>query len=203
MFWFIIIRIYNKSNNYRRWKPNDIRNRKQWKSRRHSATNRDRQKENKRHNSKIQKATATRIKDYLPEGLEFNVEDNPDWIKEEKGIISTDKLEKELIYPGETVEVEVILAWKNIRNNLGAKINIAEISEVDYEGKDQLETSKISLKKYTENDKSSSKIVIMKKTAIGLKQIYINIIIVAVLIILLGIVLTKILLNKYNKRFST
>ena len=40
-------------------------------------------------------------------------------------------LQNKLLQPGESAEVEIIFTWKNDKNNLGVKTNIAEIAE-DY-----------------------------------------------------------------------
>lgn len=77
---------------------------------------------------------AKQIKDYIPEGLKFDAKDNPDWKDEGNNIITTRKLENTLLQPGKSAEVEVLLTWKNDKNNLGLKVNTAEISE-DYNEK--------------------------------------------------------------------
>lgn len=77
---------------------------------------------------------AKQIKDYIPEGLKFDAKDNPDWKDEGNNVITTRKLENTLLQPGQSAEVEVLLTWKNDKNNLGLKVNTAEISE-DYNEK--------------------------------------------------------------------
>lgn len=77
---------------------------------------------------------AKEITDYVPEGLKFVAEDNSDWIDEGNNVISTRKLENTLLQPGESAEVEVLLTWINGKDNLGLKVNTAEISE-DYNDK--------------------------------------------------------------------
>lgn len=74
---------------------------------------------------------AKEITDYIPEGLKFVAEDNSDWKDEGNNVISTRKLENTLLKPGESAEVEVLLTWINGKDNLGLKVNTAEISE-DY-----------------------------------------------------------------------
>lgn len=74
---------------------------------------------------------AKEVTDYVPKGLKFVAEDNPDWKDEGNNVISTRKLENTLLQPGESAEVEVVLTWINGNDNLGLKTNIAEISE-DY-----------------------------------------------------------------------
>ena len=72
------------------------------------------------------------ITDYIPEGLKFLPEDNPDWVDEGNNVISTRKLEGTLLKAGEGyADVEVLLTWINSKDNLGLKVNTAEISE-DY-----------------------------------------------------------------------
>ena len=76
---------------------------------------------------------ATEITDYIPEGLEFNEEDNKEfgWSKEGDNKVTTRALETKLLKPGESAEVSIIFTWKNNADNLGLKTNIAAITE-DY-----------------------------------------------------------------------
>ena len=76
---------------------------------------------------------ATEITDYVPEGLKFVVEDNPEWTDEGNNVISTRQLEGTLLQPGESAIVEVVLTWINGEDNLNLKTNVAEISEDDNE----------------------------------------------------------------------
>lgn len=77
---------------------------------------------------------AKEITDYVPEGLKFYAEDNEGWTDEGNNVISTKLLENTLLRPGESAQVTVILRWINGSENLGVKINTAEISE-DYNDK--------------------------------------------------------------------
>ena len=72
---------------------------------------------------------AKEITDYIPAGLKFVAEDNPDWKDEGNNVISTRQLENTLLQPGDSTEVEVLLTWINGADNTGLKINTAEISE--------------------------------------------------------------------------
>ena len=74
---------------------------------------------------------AQEIKDYIPDGLKFVQEDNPNWTQIEDKVIVTDELAETLLNPGESASVNVTLEWENSENNLGQKINTAEISK-DY-----------------------------------------------------------------------
>ncbi len=69
------------------------------------------------------------IKDYIPAGLKFVKEDNPDWTEVKEGVVATTKLENTLLRPGESATVEILLTWINGTDNLGKKVNIAEISK--------------------------------------------------------------------------
>ncbi|MCI8759630.1 MAG: Cys-Gln thioester bond-forming surface protein [Clostridia bacterium] len=74
---------------------------------------------------------AKEITDYIPEGLKFVAAENPDWTEKQTNIITTRKLENTLLQPGESADVEVLLTWINNSENMGLKVNLAEISE-DY-----------------------------------------------------------------------
>ena len=71
------------------------------------------------------------ITDYIPEGLKFVKEDNPDWKEVSEGVVTTDKLSGKVLQTEETAEVTIVLTWINKEDNMGLKINTAEISK-DY-----------------------------------------------------------------------
>ena len=77
---------------------------------------------------------AKEVTDYIPAGLKFVAEDNKGWTDEGNNVISTRLLENTLLQPGEFADVEVLLTWINGTDNLGLKVNTAEISE-DYNEK--------------------------------------------------------------------
>ena len=70
------------------------------------------------------------ISDYIPEGLKFVAVDNPEW-EEVDGKVVTDQLAGQILKPGESKEVTIILTWINREDNMGLKVNVAEISK-DY-----------------------------------------------------------------------
>ena len=72
---------------------------------------------------------ATEIKDYIPEGLEFILEENTQWTKGSDNTITTNALAEKLLKPGETASVQVTLKWINNEENFGVKTNVAEISK--------------------------------------------------------------------------
>ena len=80
---------------------------------------------------------AKEITDYIPEGLRFVQEDNPDWYTREpldgRERVATKLLENTLLQPGESATVSLILTWINGQDNMGLKTNIAEISQDDNE----------------------------------------------------------------------
>ena len=68
------------------------------------------------------------IRDDIPNGLKFVQEDNPTW-KEENGKIVTEELSGTVLQPKESAEVTIVLTWINDANNMGVKINTAEIEK--------------------------------------------------------------------------
>ena len=71
------------------------------------------------------------IKDYIPDGLRFNAADNPKWTQLSEKEVVTDQCKDVLLKPGESTTVEIVLTWENSGENLGLKVNWAEISK-DY-----------------------------------------------------------------------
>lgn len=75
---------------------------------------------------------ATEITDYIPDGLKFVQEDNKQWTPSNvANVVTTNALAKTLLKPGAKASVNITLEWINGENNLGQKVNVAEISE-DY-----------------------------------------------------------------------
>ena len=76
---------------------------------------------------------ATEITDRIPDGLEFYEEDNTEynWKTEEDGKVTTDYLKDTLLQPGESAIIQIVLRWRKDENNLGQKVNVAEISDDD------------------------------------------------------------------------
>ena len=115
-------------------------------------------------------------------------EDNPDW-EEKDGKIVTRKLENTLLQPGESATVEVILTWINDDENLGLKVNIAEISE-DYNEDDAKDIdSTPDNQKEGEDDIDDAPVMLTVKT--GNMPPYITLILVILLMLASGIILIK------------
>ena len=134
---------------------------------------------------------ATEITDYVPEGLVFKAEDNPNWKDEGNNVISTRQLMGITIQPGESAEVEVILTWINGDDNLGPKTNVAEISE-DYNeenvpDRDSTPDNKVE----REDDIDEATVLLSVNQGGGIQSIYINLTLIFLSIILVGGILIK------------
>lgn len=69
--------------------------------------------------------TAGIVTDQIPEGLEFYAEDNVDYWQLKDGVAITDKLDGELIEPGEYKELEIVLRCTNLGDKVGLQTNKA------------------------------------------------------------------------------
>ena len=74
---------------------------------------------------------AKEVTDYIPQGLVFNPADNEGWTQTAPNVAVTDAIANTLLNPGESAEVSIVLTWVNNANNMGVKLNTAEISK-DY-----------------------------------------------------------------------
>ncbi len=72
---------------------------------------------------------AKKIVDYLPEGVGFNTELNKDWYLSKNGNVYNASLENELIQPGESKQIKLVVTKKITEESLGELINSAEIYE--------------------------------------------------------------------------
>jgi hypothetical protein len=135
---------------------------------------------------------AKEITDYVPNGLKFYAEDNTGWKDEGNNVISTRLLENKLLKPGESATVKVILRWINGENNLGTKVNVAEISEDDNEKHIPDRDSTPDNKKEGEDDIDDAAVVLSIRT--GLTEnimLYVGGGLIALVILAGGIVLIK------------
>ena len=77
---------------------------------------------------------AKKIVDYLPKGVGFSTELNKDWYLSDNGNVYNASLANELIQPGESKEVTLVLTKKITEDSLGDPINNnAEIYEASNE----------------------------------------------------------------------
>lgn len=106
---------------------------------------------------------ANEIADYIPQGFKFVKEDNINWY-ESDGRLITNELETSLLQPGESATVKLILTWDNASDNVGLKINTAEISKdnnnSDTPDKDSTPGNKVP----GEDDIDSAQLLITIKT---------------------------------------
>ena len=132
---------------------------------------------------------AKEVTDYIPEGLKFVAADNPGWTDEGNNVISTRLLENTLLKPGEYADVEVLLTWINNSNNMGLKVNTAEISEDhnDYDVPD--EDSTPDNKKPGEDDIDDAPVMLSVKT--GKAVTYIGLGLTVLVIMASGVTLIK------------
>ncbi len=131
---------------------------------------------------------AKEVSDYIPEGLKFVKEDNPGW-EEKDGKIVTRKLENTLLKPGQSATVTVILTWINDGENVGLKVNIAEISE-DYNehGSKDIDSTPNN-KKDGEDDIDDAPVILTIRT--GIEPSYIILTVISITIFAIGIALIK------------
>ena len=129
---------------------------------------------------------ATEISDYIPEGLKFVAKDNPDW-KEADGKIITNKLKDTLLQPGESAEVEVILTWINGADNMGLKVNVAEISKDKNDSNTPDIDSTPNNKKEGEDDIDDAPVILATKTGGATAIPYIALTIGSLAIISVGV----------------
>ena len=126
--------------------------------------------------------------DYIPEGLKFVAADNAQW-KEVDGKIVTRALEDTLLQPGDYADVTVVLTWINGANNLGTKVNVAEISE-DYNdwGTPDIDSTPNN-KVPGEDDIDDAPVILVVRT--GTPIIYTGVAIAAIGIVLVGVVFIR------------
>ena len=128
---------------------------------------------------------AKSIVSYLSAGLEFNADINNNWYLGSNGIIYSKELAQELINPGETKTVKLVLNKNMTEYNTGINLNTIEIAE-DYNefGVEDID-SKVKNKAQSEDDISEVVALITVQTGGGL---FFLVIALVVLILILGIV---------------
>ena len=115
------------------------------------------------------------------------------WVlNEEDGTITTDYLKDTLLQPGETADVTVVLTWMNSEENLGEKVNYAEISEDynDYGAPDKDSTPNNFTDVPKEDDEDGDKVMLQVRTG-SQNIIYVAIAVGVITIIAGGIVVIK------------
>lgn len=134
---------------------------------------------------------ATEIKDYIPKGLRFEAADNTEWgwTKISEDEVTTNYLKGKMLVPGASATVPIVLTWINGSENLGEKINLAEIS-VDYNKNDIPDIDSTPNNKAPEEDDiDDAPVIIAIKT--GTAQTYIGLTMIILITIASGISLIK------------
>ena len=136
---------------------------------------------------------AKEVTDYIPEGLRFVQEDNPDWYTREplngRERVATKQLENTLLQPGESATVSIVLTWINGQDNMGLKTNIAEISQDDNEY--DLPDIDSTPDNFKEGEDDIDDAPVMLTVALGDARIYLGVAAVAVVILIAGIFVIK------------
>ncbi len=139
---------------------------------------------------------AKKIVDYIPEGMTFKSELNPDWYTGTDGMLYTTALENTELQKGETKEIKLVLTKQMTEENTGIVNNVAEIYE-DYNiygisDKNSTPGNKVQ----NENDMSSADTMLTVKT--GEVFIHISVIITSILLgsIVIFIAYNKLIIKK-------
>ena len=132
---------------------------------------------------------AKELTDYIPAGLEFIEADNKNWTKESDTVIKTKALENKLLNPGESASVQVVLKWKNAEDNLGQKVNVAEISQDANDANTKDVDSTPNNKVMTEDDIDDAPVILSIST--GAEPVYLSLTLIVLTILAVGITLIK------------
>lgn len=127
---------------------------------------------------------AKKIVDYMPSGMKFNSELNKDWYASDNGTnLYNSSLANELIQPGETKEITLLLSKKITESNMGIINNTAEIAE-SYNDLGLIDIDSTPANKVqNEDDLSSADVIIGTKTG----EVYLYITLTLVIISMLGV----------------
>ena len=118
----------------------------------------------------------------IPRGMKMKLEDNYGWnIQEENAIMDTEEIK-----PGESVEYIVTLEWINTENEIGTKVNIAQLenteNEANFEEKDK-----------TDNKDEANVIISIDTGDESYKQIAIELLLLLIELILITYILRKVI----------
>lgn len=141
---------------------------------------------------------ARKIADYIPTGLEFNSELNPDWYVGEDGNLYSVALIDNLLNPEDTKTLKLVLTKKMTNENTGTFTNIAEIYEATNEAEVEDINSTPGDKKNNQND--IAKVDVMITVSTGTIALYTILAMVVLAILGFGIFKVKnITLKKEEK----
>lgn len=135
---------------------------------------------------------ATSIVDNKPSDLIFNSKLNPDWYQKGNKLY-TNSIGNNLIEPGETKEIKLLLTKKMTESNTGLTNNIAEIAESFNEFGLNEENSNSSNTNVKENDIGQANVIISVSTGIAYRFLFIVLFSIIIIAIVSYIISKKIL----------
>lgn len=124
---------------------------------------------------------ARKIVDYLPEGLNFSSETNPDWYKGDDGNLYSVALMDKLLEPGQTEELKIVLTKNMNNNNTGTVTNIVEIYEASNDENVEDINSIPGDKIEGQNDMSKVEVIIAVKTGRIVLYVVLTMLVLAIL----------------------
>ena len=132
---------------------------------------------------------AKEVKDYIPKGMTFDQKENPNWTAVATDCVRTEALANTLLEPGKSATVQITLGWDKNENNLGEKVNIAEISK-DYNdhGSPDIDSTPDN-QKDGEDDIDNAPVILSIST--GEEPVYVVLSSTVMLILAVGIALIK------------
>ena len=128
------------------------------------------------------------FRSYLPEGIQVNPRLNKDWEEENGKLIST-SLGEEIINPGETRTIDLIVSKQLTEDNLGTVVNTAEIEKDYNENLIGDIDSTPGNKKAGEDDMATASVIIGLNT--GRIILSISLILITIIILATGTYLIK------------
>lgn len=132
-------------------------------------------------------AYVTDLLDYLPEGMVFTSETNPDWYMDGSGVLHNESIAEEAIKPGESKSVTLVLTRTLQSDSTGTIDNIAEIGEsTNLEGIGEYDSTGGN-NQAGEDDISTASLLV--SIATGSPIMYIGIAIASMLVLGVGIYL--------------
>ena len=138
---------------------------------------------------------ANKIVDYLPDNVNFSTELNPDWYLSDNGNIYNSTLAEQVINPGETKELTLVVSINITDDMLGILDNNAEIYESYNEMGLEDVDSTVNNKDSSEDDMGKAEVVVGIVTGAIIKYTAITLVVITMLG--LGIFgIKKFILNK-------
>ena len=122
------------------------------------------------------------ITDYIPADLQFQSSVNKDWYLGTDGNLHTNSLSQEIIQPGETKTITLVLTKQMTKTNVGMISNTAEISAAHNERNSQDKDSILGNRQDGEDDISNAQLLVSVKTGL-VQSVNITVIITVLLAI--------------------